>query len=171
MVVLILWGPFVQGDQISWGPFVQRDRIRWGPFVQRDQIGWRPFVQGGRILGDHLSKGTGSGGDHLSSGTKCLGTGCGGPDVRGPYAFRTKCVAAKIPSRPVAKFWACPVVPLSRDKEEISVSLSRKVTLSRPVGNPTYNHPIYIYSVPSIKDVGNEEGQRGPLQVPLNPHF
>ena len=30
-----------------------------------------------------------------------------------------------------------PVVPLSRDKEETSVPLSRKVALSRPVGNPT----------------------------------
>ena len=43
---------------------------------------------------------------------------------------------SKIPSRPVARFWACPVVPLSRDNEETSVPLSRKVPLSRPVGNP-----------------------------------
>ena len=52
--------------------------------------------------------------------------------------------AVKIPSRPVAKFWACPVVPLSRDKEEIAVPLSRKVALSRPVGNPTWNTAIEI---------------------------
>ena len=40
------------------------------------------------------------------------------------------------PSHPVTRFWACPVVPLSRDKEVTSVPLSRKITLSRPVGNP-----------------------------------
>ena len=40
------------------------------------------------------------------------------------------------PSRPLARFWACPVVPLSRDNEETSVPLSRKVAVSRPVGNP-----------------------------------
>ena len=54
-----------------------------------------------------------------------------------------------VPSRPVAKFWACPVVPLSRDKEEISVPLSRKVALSRPVGNPTLESRInnlFLYS-------------------------
>ena len=44
------------------------------------------------------------------------------------------------PSRPVARFWACPVVPLSRDKEGISVPLSRKVALSRPVGNANLVH-------------------------------
>merc|ERR1719418_157499 len=40
------------------------------------------------------------------------------------------------PSRPLVRFLACPVVPLSQDKEETSVPLSRKVVLSRPVGNP-----------------------------------
>ena len=41
------------------------------------------------------------------------------------------------PSRPVARFWACPVVPLSWYNEESFVPLSRKVVLSRPVGNPS----------------------------------
>ena len=54
--------------------------------------------------------------------------------------------AVKIPSRPMAKFWACPVVPLSRDKEEISVPLSRKVALSRPVGNSSVNHLQHFMS-------------------------
>ena len=40
------------------------------------------------------------------------------------------------PSCPLVRFLACPVVPLSRDKEETSVPLSRKVALSHPVGNP-----------------------------------
>ena len=40
------------------------------------------------------------------------------------------------PLRPLARFLACPVFPLSRDKEETSVPMSRKVALSRPVGNP-----------------------------------
>ena len=44
------------------------------------------------------------------------------------------------PSRPLARFWACPVVPLSRDNEETSVPLSRKVVLSRPVGNPNMKY-------------------------------
>ena len=39
------------------------------------------------------------------------------------------------PSRPLAKFLACPVVPSSRDNDGTSVPLSRKVSLSRPVGN------------------------------------
>jgi hypothetical protein len=43
------------------------------------------------------------------------------------------------PSRPFARFLACPVVPLSRDNEETSVPLSQKVALSRPVGNPISN--------------------------------
>ena len=41
------------------------------------------------------------------------------------------------PSRPLARFLACPVVPLSRDNEGTSVPLSRKVALSRPVRNPS----------------------------------
>ena len=49
-----------------------------------------------------------------------------------------------VPSRPVAKFWACPVVPLSRDKEEIAVPFSRKVALSRSVGNPTLNCSLLL---------------------------
>ena len=35
----------------------------------------------------------------------------------------------------MVRFLACPVVPLSRDNEGTSVPLSRKVALSRPVGN------------------------------------
>ena len=31
-------------------------------------------------------------GDRLSRGTNQLGTNCGGPNVRGPYTFETKCV-------------------------------------------------------------------------------
>ena len=42
------------------------------------------------------------------------------------------------PSRPLARFLACPVVPLSRDKEETPVPLSQKFVLSRPVGNPSF---------------------------------
>ena len=42
------------------------------------------------------------------------------------------------PSRPLARFLACPVVPLSRDNDGTSVPLSRKVSLSRPVGNANY---------------------------------
>ena len=43
------------------------------------------------------------------------------------------------PSRPLARFLAGPVVPLSRDNEGTSVPLSRKVALSRPIGNPISN--------------------------------
>ena len=39
------------------------------------------------------------------------------------------------PSRPLARFWACLVVPLSR-----------KVALSRPVGNPTLNYYFWMAS-------------------------
>ena len=45
------------------------------------------------------------------------------------------------PYRPLVRFLACPVVPLSRDKEETSVPLSRKVASSRPVGNPSRKCP------------------------------
>ena len=45
------------------------------------------------------------------------------------------------PSRPLVRFLACPVVPLSRDKEETSVPLSRKVALSRPVHMYNRNLP------------------------------
>ena len=33
-------------------------------------------------------------GECLSRGTNQLGTHCGGPNVRGPYGFGTKCVTA-----------------------------------------------------------------------------
>ena len=51
------------------------------------------------------------------------------------------------PSRPLVRFWACPVVPLSRDNEETSVPLSRKVVLSRPVGNPNTRLPSAVCSL------------------------
>ena len=44
------------------------------------------------------------------------------------------------PSRPLARFLACPVVPLSRDNDGTSVPLSRQVSLSRPVGNASANY-------------------------------
>ena len=46
-------------------------------------------------------------------------------------------IGCPVPSRPVAIFLACPVVPLSQDNKETFVPLSRKVALSRPVGNPS----------------------------------
>ena len=49
-----------------------------------------PFVHGDRILGDHLSMGTNQ-----------LGINCGGPNVRGTYAFGTKCVTASNPLNPL----------------------------------------------------------------------
>ena len=41
------------------------------------------------------------------------------------------------PASPVARFWACTVVPLSWDNEGNSVPLSRSPGLSRTIGNPT----------------------------------
>ena len=38
------------------------------------------------------------------------------------------------------RFLACPIVPLSQDKEETSVPLSQKVALSCPVENPSCNY-------------------------------
>ena len=52
--------------------------------VPRDQIGWGPFVQGDQCYGDRLSSGTES----------------GGPEVRGPNGFGTKCVAAPTIHKP-----------------------------------------------------------------------
>ena len=43
------------------------------------------------------------------------------------------------PSRPLPRFLACPIVPLFLDNDGTSVPLSRKVSLSRPVGNATAN--------------------------------
>ena len=39
------------------------------------------------------------------------------------------------PSRPLARFLACLIVPLSQDNDGTFVPLSQKVALSRPVGN------------------------------------
>ena len=47
------------------------------------------------------------------------------------------------PARPVARFWACPVVPLSRYNEGTSATLSQKVPLSRHLGNPTSDRLTY----------------------------
>ena len=58
--------------------------------------------------------------------------------------------AVKILSRPVARFSACPVVPLSRDKEGISVPLSRQVALSRPVGNTSFVQSSQYYRYPKF---------------------
>ena len=51
------------------------------------------------------------------------------------------------PSRPLARFLACPVVPLSRDNKGASVPLSRKVELSRPVGNPLSNFESQNFAI------------------------
>ena len=40
-----------------------------------------------------------------------------------------------VPSRPMARLWACPDVPSFWNMEGFSVHLSRKVALSRPIGN------------------------------------
>ena len=53
------------------------------------------------------------------------------------------------PSRPLARFLACPVVPLSRDNEGTSVPLSRKVALSRPVGNSSGKHWFCVLTASS----------------------
>ena len=45
------------------------------------------------------------------------------------------------PSHPLARFLAFPIVPLSHN-EGTSVPLSRKVALSRPVGNPSRNSSL-----------------------------
>ena len=68
--------------------------------------------------------------------------------------------AVKIPSCPVARFWVCPVVPLSRDNEETSVPVSQKVALSRPVGNATVDthvqkSPPKILQLKVLIDLGN----------------
>ena len=76
-----IWGPFVYGDHLSMGTELAVDRIGGGPnfggpFVQGDHIVWGPFVQRDQLIGDHLSRGTWR----------------GGPEVRGPSRFGTKCV-------------------------------------------------------------------------------
>jgi hypothetical protein len=58
------------------------------------------------------------------------------------------------PSRPVARFWACPVVPLSRDNKGSSVPLSQKVALSRPVGNPNINPLIKSLLATTVPSTG-----------------
>ena len=55
-------------------------------------LGIYNFARGTKLVGDHLSIGTELVGDRLSRGTNQLGTNCGGPNVRGPYWFGTKCL-------------------------------------------------------------------------------
>ena len=76
-------------------------------------------------------------------------TGCGtGKDRLSKSGTVTPCVPSWIltgcpgPSRPLARFLACPVVPLSRDNERTFVPLPRKVALSRPIGNPNFSYLI-----------------------------
>ena len=68
---------------------MQKSLEKWS-----QKIGWGPFVHGDRIFWDHLSMGTELLGDRVSRGTNEFGTNCGGPNVRGPYLFGTKCVTA-----------------------------------------------------------------------------
>ena len=56
-------------------------------------------------------------------------TGCQNPVPARPVGKWQNSVLA----RSVARFWACPVVPLSRDNEGTYFPLSQKVALSRPV--------------------------------------
>ena len=70
------------------------------------------------------------------------GTGCQNPGPARGKVSKPCPIPCPIPgfdwlSHPAAKFWACPIVPLSWDNEGISVPLSGKVALSRPVGNPS----------------------------------
>ena len=66
------------------------------------------------------------------------------------------------PSRPLARFLACPVVPLSRDNDGTSFPLSRKVALSRPVGNATMDAPS------RTPMVSKEACRFGALRLSLN---
>ena len=89
---LEIWGPNWLGTISPWGPnfcgpFVHGDQIWWGSFVQGDQICWGPFVHGEQIFGDHLS----------------IGTGNGGPKVRGSNEFGTKWVAANYSIKKLVK--------------------------------------------------------------------
>ena len=66
-----IWSPWTNGPQPIWSPY-----FRIPTACPPGQTG--PFVLG----------------DSLSRGTNQLGTNCGGPNVRGPYVFRTKYVTA-----------------------------------------------------------------------------
>ena len=81
-----IWSPWTNGPQPIWSPYSQI--ITACPPGQteyfRDHLS-----RGTKLVGDHLSMGTELVGDHLSRGTNCRG-----PNVRGPYAFGTKCVTA-----------------------------------------------------------------------------
>ena len=70
------------------------------------------------------------------------------------------------PSHPVARFWACPVVPLSWDNEETSVPLSRKVVLSQPVGNPN-SLALYCEKWPKMATFMRTGKWEGVMPLPL----
>ena len=57
----------------------------------------------------------------------------------GKYFLKQEIIEKNSDCQPVARFSACPIVPLSRDNERASVPLSRKVTLSHLVGNAITN--------------------------------
>ena len=79
------------------------DRLSRGTKLVGDRLS-----RGTKLVGDHLSRGTKflgticPGGlevrgtrDRMSKRTRCLGTGCGGPEVRGSNGIGTDCVAAR----------------------------------------------------------------------------
>ena len=60
-MLILIWGPFVHGDQMWWRPFVHGDQLSWGPDVFWDQMNW-----------DHLSIGTKWLWGPSELGTKCV---------------------------------------------------------------------------------------------------
>ena len=72
-----VWGQEVRGQEVrgpNWlGTVCPVGPNFWGPFVQRDQIGRGSFVQGDQIFRDQMSMGTGSGGPEVR-GSNGLGT-------------------------------------------------------------------------------------------------
>ena len=69
------------------------------------------------------------------------GTGCQNPVQA---RFVAKC-QNPVPACSVARFWACPVVPLSRDNKGTSVLLSHGPRKSRPIGNPDSRLTIWEF--------------------------
>jgi hypothetical protein len=94
--------PWTNGPQPIWSPYF------WIPTacpLGQTEYSRDHLSRGTKLVGDHLYMETEFFGDHLSMGTELvrfrlsrgtnqLGTNCGGPNVRGPYAFGTKCVTA-----------------------------------------------------------------------------
>ena len=60
-MIILIWGPFVHGDQMWWGPFVHWDQLSWGSIDLGDLMDW-----------DHLSIGTKWLWGPSVSGTKCV---------------------------------------------------------------------------------------------------